>query len=91
MSLSNWPDYLLIQEMNRYVQEAIDAQGFRSGPPQAPDLELDLRKPDIASWYFGDCDGQVVFIPSEPEYDSERQPILSEMMGYNDKGGEVWS
>lgn len=56
-----------------------------------PDQELDLRQPDIAAWYFGDCAGQLVFIPNEPEYDNNGQPIINEVIGYDEKGGEVWS
>ncbi len=86
MSLSNWPDYILIQKCNH-----IEKEGSHSNLLRAFDSELDLRNPQQAAWYFGDCAGQLIFIPVEREYDSEGQPIVSEMMGYSDKGEEVWN
>ncbi len=81
MSLSNWPDWKLIREYDYHVQA-----GNRSNLARAYGQELDLRNPEQAAWYFGDCAGKLVFIPIVPEFDIE-----SEMMGYDDKGSEVWS
>ncbi len=86
MSLSNWPDYLLIDKANHWQIPIAHNQAIDN----LIDQELDLRKPNVAAWYFGDCDGQVIFIPNEPEYDRDGQPIVSEMIEYNE-GEEVWS
>lgn len=86
MSLSNIPDWKLIKAGNE-VEEMI-TNWFRDD--LLIDQELDLRNPEQAAWYFGDCDGQIVFIPSEPEYDSEGQLIASEVVGYNE-GNEIWT
>lgn len=50
------------------------------------DEELDLRAPNEAASYFGDCAGKAIFIPIEPEYDSTDQPILTETIDHDDQG-----
>ncbi len=85
MSLSNvshWPDWYLIQRANElpprfYLVETVMVE------------ELDLRKPNEATSYFGDCAGKAIFIPIEPEHDSNGQPIIEEVIGY-DEEGEIW-
>jgi len=83
MSLSREPTWRLVQNanlINNNYPEIIELI----------DKELDLRKPDEATFYFGDCAGKQVFIPIEPEYDNDGMPIASEMIGYDDKGNEVF-
>ncbi len=53
------------------------------------DDELESRKPSEVTSYFGDCAGIAIFIPVEPEYDSNGQPIIEEVIDY-DKEGEIW-
>lgn len=89
MSLSNWPDWKLIEGEN-LLQANIYMPGHCGALSEIGQV-LDLRNPKQAARYFGNCAGQIVFIDSEPEYDSEGQPITSEMMGYDDERGEVWS
>ncbi len=86
MSLSNYPDYLLIREANR-----IESYGYDwSGEEILIDDILDfIRKPDEATFWFGDCASKAIFIPIEPEYDSNGQPIVEEVAGY-DEQGEIW-
>ncbi len=83
--LSNWTDYRLIELCN-----SAEATGHLSNLLRVYDEELDLRQPDIAAWYFGDCAGKLIFIPIELEYDSEGQPVVSEAIGCSDEGEQVW-
>lgn len=85
MSLSNYPDWKLIEAGNKTEELLGSCNKF--GGDLDINIELDLRNPEQAAWYFGDCAGELVFIPTEPEFDSNGQPIISEMMGYDDKGG----
>ncbi len=86
MSLSNYPTHKLIHDVKIYAISPL----FRDDDIVSDiDQELDLRQPDIAAWYFGDCDGQPVFIPIEPECDGEGKPIVSEAIGYSE-GEEIW-
>lgn len=87
--LSSYPDYLLITKANKLEWSLEHWQGNLE--LASFDHELDLRKPDEAAYYFGDCDGQAIFIPAELEYDGEGQPIASEMVGYSEEGEEAWN
>ncbi len=84
MSLSNYPNYLLIREANR-----IESYGYDwSGEEILIDDILDfIRKPDEAASYFGDCAGKAIFVPIEPEYDSTGQPIIEEAI---DEERKIW-
>ncbi len=89
MGLSNWPDYLLIERANK-IDKTWPSLLSKLVTFQEIDNELNLRQPNIAAWYFGDCDGQLIFVPCEPEYDSKGYPIISEMIRYSNDGKEVW-
>ncbi len=86
MGLSNYPSFLLIQDAN--VSEREVSTEFENWIEYI-DHELDLRQPNEAASYFGDCAGKAIFIPVEPEYDSTGQPILTKVIGH-DEQGEIW-
>ncbi len=94
MSLSSFPDWYLVsnsnnteQSWNRYICYISNTQVEM--PQLLSDQELDFRVPNEAASYFGDCAGIPIFIPIEPEYDSNGQPIIEEVIGY-DEQGEIW-
>lgn len=50
---------------------------------------LDSRAPTDTHYHFGDMAGKAIFLPIE-EHDSRGNLIISEMIGYDKKGKEVW-
>ncbi len=84
MSLSKYTTGFLINYSNNIITEYIDW----SDETKNIDTELDNRRPDEATFFFGDCDGQDIFLPIE-EYDSNGNLIISEVIGY-DNGEAIW-
>lgn len=80
--LSNIPTWRLIEILNTPKYE-----------PRASEMdeELESRAPNEASYYFSDCAGEPIFIPIELECDHDGNPIFEEMIGYDEKGDEVYA
>lgn len=85
--INNYPTSLLINRAN-----LLEAKKRRFIVQQEAmlefDTELDLRQPNEATFFFGDCEGKQVFLPIE-EYASNGEKIISQMIGYDGKN-EVW-
>lgn len=85
--MKNYPDYVLIQRAN-----LIDRQPVFSGLDDYRDeLDQELESRALVSneLYLGDCAGEVVFVPFEV-LNNEGQPVISEVVGYDNEGNEVW-
>lgn len=75
MILSNWPDWMLIRKSNKLEQG-------HSFLVSNANIVFDV--------YFEDQELESRIPHFEPEYDSNGQPIIEEVIGY-DEGGEIWS
>ncbi len=91
--LSNYPDWFLInyQPVKHIWRFGDDHQSPKQYVTTLPiSQELDLRQPNEAIFFFGDCEGKQVFLPIE-EYDSNGKKIVTELIGYDNEGNEVWN